>query len=149
MSPAVAAMWNAFLATRQVSAQPYDVFHFADSEAVAHELAELVMAGTKRATAGLLWSAEAEGRAIPQPGDLSVVTLWDGTPRCIIETRIVDILPYDAVPASFAAIEGEGDKSLAYWRRVHWEYFGRVCDRLGRPATLQMPVICEQFEVVF
>ena len=39
------------------------------------------------------------------------------------------------VTEDFAAAEGEGDGTLAYWRRVHWSYFGRECERLeGRPA---------------
>ena len=51
---AVAAFWGEF--SRQTDgvddASFYEAFHFGDSEALAQELADLVLSGTKRATAG-------------------------------------------------------------------------------------------------
>jgi uncharacterized protein YhfF len=58
------------------------------------------------------------------------------------------VLPFDDVTAEFAAIEGEGDGSLAYWREAHIDFFTRECQRLGRTFDLRMPVVCEQFRVV-
>ncbi len=31
----------------------------------------------------------------------------------------------------FAASEGEGDKSLEWWRNAHWKFFSRECEDLG------------------
>ena len=126
-----------------------EAFHFDDNEPSANELGQLVLSGTKRATAGLLWVFEAEQRPFPEPGDLSVVTDWEGRPLCVIETRVVEVVPYEEVPESFARIEGEGDKTLRTWRADHWAFFGRECGRLGREPTLRMPVVCEQFEVIY
>jgi len=86
-----------------------------------------------------LWTFEAEQK----PFD------WSGQPSCVIESTIVDILPYREVTEAFASTEGEGDGSLAFWRRVHWLYFGRECERLGRQLSEGMPVVCEQFKVVY
>ncbi|MGR4868778.1 ASCH domain-containing protein [Variovorax sp. LARHSF232] len=74
---------------------------------------------TKRATATSLWSLE----RLPAPGDLSIVTNWSGAPLCIIETLAVDVVPFNEVGAEFAATEGEGDGSLAYWQEAHRPYF--------------------------
>lgn len=63
-----------------------EAYHFDDNQQSADELAELVLRGVKRATAGLVWSFEVEGRAIPKVGDLNVVTDWSGNPMCVIET---------------------------------------------------------------
>lgn len=147
----VRPFWSAFLGeTGRPDQTPlYDAFYFAEGQAVADELAGLVLRGEKVATAGLLWEYEAEGRRPPRPGDLSVVTTWDGTPRCVIETAEVRVLAFEDVDEAFAAAEGEGDRSLAYWREVHWAYFGRVCERLGRPPSRRMPIVCERFTVVF
>ncbi|HEU4367486.1 MAG TPA: ASCH domain-containing protein [Methylomirabilota bacterium] len=48
----------------------------------------------------------------------------------------------------FPRTEGEGDRSLVSWRKAHWAYFGRVCERLGRQRSARMPVVCERFRVV-
>lgn len=147
---AIAAFWAEF--SRQAGGVDDALFHeafcFGDSEALAQELAELVLAGTKRATAGALWSFEAAGKRLPRPGDLSVVTAWDGRPLCVIRTTQVDVMPFDAVTAEFAAAEAEGDGSLAFWRRAHKAYFGRECARIGWVFAADMPVCCERFELV-
>jgi uncharacterized protein YhfF len=148
--PAALAFWKSFETAigADASKRFYEVFHFDDHEASANELAALVLAGTKRATAGLLWALEATKRRTPAPGDLSVMANWSGTPLCVIETRHVAIVPYEEVTEEFAAIEGEGDGSLRFWREAHWAFFGRECARIGRTPDPRMPIVCEQFEVV-
>jgi uncharacterized protein YhfF len=145
------SFWAAFAATRTTDPTPHflEAFYFADNESTANELAALVMAGSKQATAGLLWSHEKDQRPLPQPGDLSIVTDFSGKPFCVIETSKVEILPFEEVSEEFAAIEGEGDGSLEYWRKAHEGYFERECKRIGRTPDARMPVVCEQFEVVF
>jgi uncharacterized protein YhfF len=127
----------------------YEAFHFDDNAPSADELAALVLSGRKRATAGLLWAYEAERKAPPKVGDLSVVTLFNGDPVCVIETRKVEVVRFSEVTAEFAAIEGEGDGSLTFWRAAHTAYFGRECARLGREFHPEAPVVCEEFAVVY
>lgn len=123
----------------------YEAFFFGDSEELANELAALVLQGTKRATAAALWSYEAEGQRPPQPGDLSIVTDWAGQPLCVIETQAVEVVPFREVTAEFAATEGEGDGSLAFWQRAHREFFSRECAAADREFTESMLVVCERF----
>lgn len=137
------------MAGNDPSARFYESFHFGDSESLADELAALVVAGTKRATASLLWSFEAEGKPLPEPGHLSIVEQWSGEPVCVIETAAVAVLPFEQVGPEFAAIEGEGDGSLEYWRSGHWAYFGRECARIGKEPSASMLVVCESFRVIY
>ena len=147
----IAPFWQRFVESRATdpTAHFFEAFHFDDNQPSADELAQLVLAGKKRASAGLVWSFEAAGVLLPKVGDLSVVTNWAKTPLCVIETRRVDIVPFAEVSADFAATEGEGDGSLQYWQRAHWAYFGRECQRIGQTPQPSMPVACERFEVVF
>ena len=143
--------WNGYVAHlgSTPSVELYEVFHFDDHESSANELGQLVLEGTKQATASLLWSYEFEKKPLPQPGYLSVVTNWQGDPLCVIETTRVDFVPFNEVTEEFAAAEGEGDGSLRYWREAHTSYFARVCDQLGRVSEDDMPVVCERFKVVY
>ena len=146
----VQPFWAKFQASIGYDASPlfYEAFHFDDNEATANALAALVLSGQKRATAGLLWINELANKPLPKVGALSVVTDWQGAPLCIIESTHIEIVPFDSVGDSFAAIEGEGDKTLRYWREAHWRFFSRECQRIGREPDLHMPVVCEQFKVV-
>jgi len=144
------AFWQAYAATRPADPTPrfLEAFFFDQTQAVADELAALVLAGRKRATASLLWTYEDGDKPMPQPGDLSIVTSFAGDPLCVIETGRVDTVAFEDVTEEFAAVEGEGDGSLAHWRRAHEDFFGRVCRQLGREPHPRMPVLCERFEVV-
>lgn len=146
-----ASFWSAFAKSRAGASEErfYEAFFFGDSEQLANELAELVLRGTKRATTGAVWSYEAEGKRLPQPGDLSIVTDWSGRPLCVIETQSVEVVPFWGVTAEFAATEGEGDGSLSFWRKVHRAFFTRECVSAGREFTETMLVACERFEVVY
>ena len=145
-------LWAAFVEARPDLAghgTPHTAWHFCDNQADADELAELVLAGRKRATAGALWSYEAENEPLPRPDDLSVITDWSGAGRCVIRTTAVEVVPFDEVTDEFAATEGEGDCSLAFWRDAHWAVFSREFDGSERSPRPDMPVVCERFEVVF
>lgn len=100
-------------------------------------LAALVIAGRKRASA---WAA-IEGE-MTQPGMRWVVTAA-GRPVCVIETVSVTRRRFDQIDAAFAALEGEGDRSLDYWRLVHEDYF-RARDQFAP----EMEVFCEEFRLV-
>jgi uncharacterized protein YhfF len=128
---------------------PYDVWHFGNDQELADSLYPLVLRGLKRATASLLWDYEREAEPLPAPGGYNVITDFAGTPQCIVQTTEVQIKPYDQVDAQFAFDEGEGDRSLAYWRRAHWDFFSECCQALGMTPSLDMPVVCERFRVVY
>ena len=135
---------NADTTSRQFSA-----WYFGDGEELAANLAALVMAGTKQATAGAQVMYEHEDEALPRVGDYSVVTDFSGHALCVIVTTSVEIVPYAEVTPEFAATEGEGDGSLEYWRRVHWDFFTRELTSIGIEADEMMPVVCEVFELVY
>jgi len=154
LSQSAVRLWNEFLASGSPEAlaaagATYTAWQFGYGVELGDSLAACVVDGPKRATAGSLWAYEAEGEPIPVPGDHSVILDGHGVARCIIRTTRVDIVPFEQVDAAFAYDEGEGDRSLEYWREVHWAFFTRELAELGREATPDMPVVCEHFEVVY
>jgi uncharacterized protein YhfF len=148
-----AALWTAYTATlpaaeRANLGEP-GVWGFGDSPELADELGALVKQGIKTATAELVWTVEFEGNAIPVVGEYNIILDGAGDPLCIIQTTAVAIRSYENVPPEFAYDEGEGDRSLEYWRQAHWSYFSRRCADIGRKPSMTMPVICENFRVVY
>jgi uncharacterized protein YhfF len=153
-SSVVAEYWSAYLSTlpeyHPHREARYTAGVFGDSAEMADELGALVAAGTKTATASLCWEYERDGSApMPAVGDLSIVLDGAGQPLCIVETIEIRVLPFNEVDPQFAYDEGEGDRSLAYWREAHRDFFGRACKRLGRAFSEAAPVVCERFQVVY
>jgi uncharacterized protein YhfF len=115
-----------------------ETFSFGDNPQLADELADLVLAGRKTATC---WAAS-QG-LLTEVGKRMVVLDGAGRPRAVIETVELVQTGFAEVDASFAHDEGEGDRTLAHWRRAHERYFSR----LGQ-FTPDMPLWCERFRVV-
>jgi uncharacterized protein YhfF len=113
-------------------------FAFGDGPELADELLELVMNGVKTATC----STEDEPNT-STPGERWIVLDGRGEPRCVIETTEVSYRRFGEVDAAFAYEEGEGDRSLAYWRDAHRRYFGRQ----GKFSE-DMMLMCERFRLV-
>ncbi|MEH2505103.1 uncharacterized protein YhfF [Bradyrhizobium sp. AZCC 1578] len=113
-------------------------FAFGDGPELADELLDLVIKGVKTATC----STEDEPNT-STPGEQWIVLDGRGEPRCVIETIEVSYRRFPEVDAAFACEEGEGDRSLAYWRQAHRKYFGR----LGRFSE-DMTLMCERFRLV-
>ena len=57
----IVPFWETFIRGKAEDPTPrfFDAFHFDDNEQSANELALLVLSGSMRATAGLVWSFEA------------------------------------------------------------------------------------------
>jgi uncharacterized protein YhfF len=116
-----------------------DRFPFGDGPELADALLELILAGKKTATC---WSAS-EGRKGTEVDKQWVVLDGVGRPRAVLETVALALRRFDEVDAAFAAEEGEGDLSLAYWRAAHQAYFER-----NGGFSSEMPLWCERFELV-
>jgi uncharacterized protein YhfF len=113
-------------------------FAFGDGPKLANELLDLVMKGVKTATC----STEDEPNT-SKPGEQWIVLDGSSTPRCVIETTEVTYRRFGEVDAAFAYAEGEGDRSLDYWRQAHRTYFGRQ----GKFRE-DMTLMCERFHLV-
>jgi uncharacterized protein YhfF len=118
-----------------------DAWSFGNSKEMATELGALVVAGKKRATCSLLRAYRGEEDQIPQVGLYSVLVDGDEKPLCIIFLKETFIKKFNEVDAEFAYAEGEGDRSFAYWKKVHLEFFGPY-----EGFTEEDLLICERFE---
>ena len=128
---------------------PFQFWHFGNSPELANELLGLVLAGKKFGTSSLPWEFDEQPGMMPTVGAFSVVADFGGRPKCIVRTTRVRVVPYNEVDAEHAFAEGEGDQSLDHWRGVHWDYFNRQCIEEGRQPSETMPVICEEFELLY
>lgn len=138
------------LAARGIALPPgtLRVGFYGNSAELSEELIGLMARGIKRGTAGLVWSYEHDHETSPEPGDLEIVIDHLERPRLLLRITGSRIVPYSSVDAEHAAIEGEGDGSLEFWRRAHWEFFSWDCGRIGREPSDDMPVVCTTFELI-
>jgi uncharacterized protein YhfF len=149
----VKKMWEAYLMsineTVEVSNKKYEAWSFGNDEKSANELAKLVKEDKKTSTSSLhcLYLIEDEG--LPEKDEYSIILDGNGEAQCIIKTTNVKILPFNEVTEEFAKTEGEGDRTLEYWREVHRNFFCEALINSEKEFTEDMLVVCEEFEVVY
>ena len=131
----------------KMNIEALEKWHFELTEEACGRLLELVLAGKKRATSSSLEAFALSGEKLPKEGEMSVITDWDGNPRCVIRTVRVRILPYKHVTFEMAKLEGE-DETLGSWRRNHERFFREEGEALGYRFSDDMQVVFEEFEAV-
>ena len=146
----VEQFWSDFLQEtgRENNTKYFECFHFTSDEYWANELLLLVLIGKKRATTSSLWDYEKENEPSPKVGDLSIVTDWAGNPYCVIETTAVTVMPFREMTFEICSREGE-DECLETWKEGHTRFFTQGGKELGYEFTEDMPVVFEDFTVVY
>ena len=142
--------WLEFLtATGQDKATKYyEAFVFGGDEEMANSLLELVLEGKKTATSSSVPCYEVTGEPQPQVGGFSIVTDWVGEPHCVIETVAVMQLLFNEMTFDICRREGE-DECLSTWQDGHRTFFTQDGKELGYEFTEEMPIIFEDFRVVY
>lgn len=141
------AMWQEFVKRcPELENCEYDVWSYGDAP---DELAKLTRAEIKTATASAHPLYALEGEPLPEAGSYSVIQWSDESAACIIRTERVFVVPFREVSEEQAFREGEGDRTLAYWRDVHERFFRKELEDAGLVFTEDMGVVCEEFRVVF
>lgn len=118
------------------------VWSFGDSAAMADELVALVLQGIKTASCSALADYSVDD-VLPIIGNYSIVLDGQQQPACVIRTHTLRIFRFCEVTEQMACKEGEGDRSLAYWRREHQSFFER-----GGIYHPEMELIFEEFQLI-
>jgi uncharacterized protein YhfF len=141
--------WRAYRDAAGLHHDHYDVVAFGAGAEMATELAELAVAGIKRATAGLLGQFGPDGEPPPVVG--GYVVLLDGAdrPRAIWHTTEVRVGPLNSVDERFAWDEGEGERTRDWWLFAHRRFFGRRAAAQGFQMHDGMETVFERFEIVW
>lgn len=147
---AIEQYWNTFLLKtgRTPDTPVFFCGYMGPTEAAANELLALILTDNKTATTSSMLSYQAAGEPLPVAGALSIVTDWDGNPRCVIETIKVTVLPFSEMTFEICKREGE-DECLQTWQNTHFEIFTAEGKELGYVFTWDSPVVFEDFKVVY
>ena len=125
---------------------PYEAWAFGEAP---DKLADLVVSGIKTATCSAYDLYQLEQEPLPQKGDYSVILNSKDEAVCIIKTVRVYVSEFNKVSADHAYKEGEGDRSLDYWRKVHENFLINELAAVHKSFDENTKVVCEEFEVVY
>lgn len=142
--------WKEFLEAKGLSEDTdcTEVFRFGRDEDESDRLLKLVLRGKKRASTSSEYSYEIECEALPEKGEYSIITDWDGIPQCVIRVTRVQVIPFNEITQEQALKEGE-DKTLEAWQEKHRDFFIKHGERFGYRFNEDMPVVFEEFRLEY
>ena len=144
------AFWDSYVRTSSENPDASRVeAGIAGNIEIADELLYLYLCGRKTAGSSLLKDYEYSGEDLPEPGDYWIILDSRKTPRCIVRTIRVVIHRFDEVPKEVAVAEGEGDRSLSYWRQAHSSFFAPFLRTWDVTDLSEERVVTEFYELVF
>lgn len=112
-------------------------------------LADLTLKRIKTATASAYTLYLYENEPLPKTGGYNIILDSNDNAVCITQTTKVYVVPFNKVTKRHAFKEGEGNRTLTYWREVHKTFFEKELDKIGEEFNENMNVVCEEFEVVY
>ena len=101
-------------------------------------LIKLVLDGKKKATSSLFSGKE------PVIGEESIIHFDNEKDACIIKIVDYKIIKFNEMTEEFALLEGEGDLSLEYWKKIHYDFFKSIKPDFNEEDQ----IVIEIFEVV-
>ncbi len=124
----------------------YEAWSFSEAP---DKLADLVLQKIKTATCSAYDLYQINHEPLPKAGDYSIILDSKEEAVCIIQTIKVYVAEFKDVSDEQAYKEGEGDRTLAYWRKVHENFLINELASVNKTFNQNTKVVCEEFEVVY
>ena len=124
----------------------YEAWSFGEAP---DKLADLVLQGIKTATCSAYDLYLIYNEPLPQTGDYSVILNSNEEAVCIIQTLKIYVTEFNQVSEEHAFKEGEGDRSLDYWRKIHMSFLTNELASVNKPFGENTKVVCEEFAVMY
>lgn len=141
--------WEEFLAAKGLDEDDTEckaMFHFGRDEEEAMEALKRILRGKKRATSHTLEAYRISNEPLPEVGEYSIITDYDGFPYCVIKTIRVRLVPFDEVTEENAAREGD---TLEEWREKAETNFRRNAETFGYKFSEDMTIVINEFRVEY
>ena len=122
--------------------QDIEDWHFGSDMKTANELFDLVLREEKVATSYLFFNSTKLNKGF------SVLTNWDKTKKLIILTTDIYVTTFSEITAEHAKKEGEANKSLESWQKIHKDFFSKELKKHNLNFNENIKIVCEEFKVI-
>lgn len=141
-------LWKAYVDNGNKD-EKHESWAFCGGGKEADELLTLVKEGKKRGTASSLIAYSVENESVPKVGDKSIILDSKNRAHLIIVTRKVTVTPFLQVHPYHGYLEGEGDRTLKFWREVHEIFFKPDYEAAGKDFDPMGEAVLEEFDVIY
>lgn len=152
LKPLERAFWNSYLAQLPIKGRPRKPVveaAFAGGRKGTDALIRLYRQGKKTAGSGLVQDYVSAGDPLPKVGNYWIILDSHERPQFLVKTIRTEINLFGAIPKAVARAEGEGDLSVAHWKKAHRNFYLPFLAQWGIADINKTEVITEHFEIVY
>lgn len=120
-----------------------EVWHLGTNKKETNKLFWLVQQGRKIATSYLYNETQKLAK-----NSYSILTDWDKNNFLLIFTTNIQVVPFNKVTKQHARNEGEGTRTLHYWRNKHRKMFFKQLSKTEQKFSDETLIVCETFRIV-
>ena len=142
-------MWDLYIRNNRIKNKTYEAWSFGGEPGVSDKLAKLVRNNQKTATSSIYKAYEMQNSPLPQVNSLNIILDSYDKAVCLIQITEVYTCPFIEVSKEHAFKEGEGDRSLSYWRKTHENFFSQELKSYEIDFDERILIVCEEFKVIF
>lgn len=143
-------LWKKFCIEKNIDENtPYEAWGFCGGEDGCDELLELVLEGKKFGTASIYEDYLSEGDEIPGDREYSVLLNSKEEAIAVIRNFEVKVEPFYRVSEYHGYSEGEEERNLEAWRRIHDNYWQEDFNRLNISSAKECHAVEEKFTVEY
>ena len=138
--------WQEFLVKNSLPKETryIEAFKFGYTDKQADDLLLLVLEGKKKATTSPYFEEDTYCKV----GDYSIILDSANEPRCVIKTTKSSFMRFNDMTFEVCKLEGE-DECIETWIENHVAFLKEACDEHNCLFSFDMPIIFEQFEVIY
>ncbi len=151
LKPLEQSFWKDYLASLPPKIRlkkPFVYAGYAGGRKNTDALIRLYRAGKKTAGSGLVKDYATAGDPLPKVGDYWILLDSRDRPQFLLKTLRTELNLFGRIPKSVARAEGEGDLSVAYWKKAHARFYFPFLSEWGLDDIDKAVVITEHFEIV-
>lgn len=146
----ITEFWEKFLKDNNLpDSTPFggELSYANDDEDLAPILS-LILCGKKTANFSALAGYHIDNEPLPHKSQYYVLNNWQGDHMAVIKTIDVQVVPFEEITWDMAQKEG-ADENLSEFRQRYTEFFNEDSDIVGYDFSPSMPVIYEEFKVIW
>lgn len=141
-------MWQEFTKDKEeLKDYPYQLWKFSEDGEYRKNIIAKVLDGEVRGESYSVDFFDANSQPLPKEGQYNVVCDMSGQAYAIVKTVRIVPVRFGDVTASLARLEGVG--TVSQWKRFNQKKYERLCDRMDIVFSDELPLIFEEFEVVY
>lgn len=146
---ALEAFWAEAKKAKPAIGDDYEVRWFGIDAKTTQSIFNHITTDNKHGTFTLPWILERTGQPVTKVGTLITLIDYGGAPTLVLRITGNEVIKFGDIDERVTNLDGPPVRDVKVWKPVHRDFWNGVLKKYDMAVTDDMPVLVEQFELVY